>query len=142
MKANEIFQNMTKGEWITTQNHVPNTNPKIKCLAPNDVARTIIGELLIHSAGNYHINENEAQTNAEAICNAVNNTYGKGIDPGVVPEMLKLLQRYEYYFEELHERLQKENGNTQETISAHHSFLEFQSLIEKATLTQSETVNP
>ena len=43
--------------------------------------------------GGYEIPDyDEAQANAALICDAVNNTAGKGIDPNAVPGLLKSLQ--------------------------------------------------
>lgn len=44
----------------------------------------------------------EDDTNAAAIVSAVNNTYGAGINPAAVPEMLEALKKVMAYFDDDH----------------------------------------
>ena len=62
---------------IHTGNDSDNTYNKIAIMRGND---------------GYSPNYEQYQTNAALICDAVNNTAGKGIDPVAVPGLLKALQ--------------------------------------------------
>jgi copper chaperone CopZ len=73
MNAQEIKQNMTKGEWVVDGQDIINQE---KCMAC-DV---------------FGLSDVQIEANANAITTAVNNTYGKGIDPTKVEQMFEELQ--------------------------------------------------
>lgn len=73
MTQQEIFQNMTKGELSYT-----NFKPQDRFEVYSDSSRTVIAKINYNDATGKNI---EHEANVEAICSAVNNTYGKGINP-------------------------------------------------------------
>lgn len=77
MTQQEIFKNMTKGEWKGNYT----THAQIQAADPND--KEWIRPVGI-MGGNYH---EEAEANMYGVCSAVNNTYGRGINPESVEKM-------------------------------------------------------
>ena len=87
------MKNITPGEWLPTLDP-RNEENWIICIPTNNTVRTIA---TIHKLSTYHGLQDEA--NAEAICKAVNNTYGyrseqfpNGIDPEETPNALEKIQ--------------------------------------------------
>jgi hypothetical protein len=76
MNQQEIKANMTQGTWIANDNY---------CIVEINKGSIEIWEMdddrCMH----------DAKANAEAITHAINNTYGKGINPESVPDMFNAL---------------------------------------------------
>lgn len=76
MTAQEIKKNMTQGEWevgALGEDTIYSNAKEDQCLGTMDC--------------DYGTFEND-KANVLAIVTAVNNTYGKGIDPAIVPELV------------------------------------------------------
>ena len=86
MKYAEIKEKMTQGEWQLVHRTVIEKPVRIQehfAIAPEGGPT-----MAFLPDGRIDIQE----SNAHAIVTAVNNTYGKGIDPETVPELLKQLK--------------------------------------------------
>jgi len=79
MTQKEIKQNMTQGEWNFTYSSKDNNYQIYN-------ADTVAPIANLDNSG-----FSPANNNVQAICHAVNNTYGIGIDPTKVGEMHRLL---------------------------------------------------
>ncbi len=75
---------ITQGEWKVIKN---NSNPESTRSTGIKASRIWIGSMYFIADHPALICE-ESEANAEAICKAVNNTYGKGIDPEKIGELL------------------------------------------------------
>lgn len=69
--------NITPGGWITDKSHAIDREG-VTIWAGDNIIADVVPDV--------HDQEEE---NAKAICNAVNGTYGKGIDPAGVEEVIK-----------------------------------------------------
>jgi len=123
MKNNEIFAQMSNGEWKAKpyqDNFIISTN--------SDWIAEVNGgkELLTDIA------PKEGIANVEAIVTAVNETYGKGIDPACVSEMFYALKAF----------LAASNATKDRNSRLLSAAIQAKSAIEKATITKSETVTP
>ena len=96
MKQTEIFQNMTKGEWYLSGSPVALNRYKIPFKSVK-TSKGIGGVIIASVMGNTlpptdfptHAERKKlnAEANAAVIVSAVNNTYGKGINPESVEKM-------------------------------------------------------
>ena len=83
MTQQEIKENMTKGTWVSSNAY---------CIV--EINKGSIDLWDIDEDRNIH----DPKANALAITHAINNTYGKGINPESVPEMYNALQTLKAYF--------------------------------------------
>ncbi len=76
--------NITKGEWTSKDLHITSKDGK-------RIGNTLLMSFEDDGRGRI-IKDTEGESNAEAIVTAVNNTYGKGINPESVPTLLATLE--------------------------------------------------
>lgn len=89
MDAKTIYQNMTKGEWVPSNETILNDRYVKVCQFFNKMEED-------------YENKN---ANKAAICSAVNSTYGKGINPESVWQMLNQLKEYVEFCEREPQRM-------------------------------------
>ena len=79
----------TQGKW--TKSNPATTNKRLFAI---HVGKLLVAKTCDHldRFNNSLITPEQAKANAALICDAVNNTAGKGIDPVAVPGLLKALQ--------------------------------------------------
>jgi hypothetical protein len=77
MNQQEIFQNMTKGEWKELNGFISDSDDNLIC----------------QFFDRFEDDMELALFNRPAIISAVNNTYGKGINPESVENLYKLLEK-------------------------------------------------
>jgi len=124
--SNEIFNNMTKGEWSFSNkgNAIISSEWGIEPDEKNGEEGINVQIISTFAA----MGGNHPNVDIEAIVNAVNGTYGKGIDPVCVGEILEAL---------------KQLYDATKTFSVLHGQTKImqlsKSVIEKATLTHSLT---
>lgn len=83
--------NYTKGEWkIELDNVIFSDETIITC---GNVKPVLICRLSNIRGDSFTNNGEYIEDNAQAICSAVNNTYGKNINAEAVPELLEALKR-------------------------------------------------
>lgn len=95
MTQQEIFQNMTKGELSATY-HVGLTPLNVRFKAVHYKSVIDKHENYANAHGKSDIN---TEANAAAIVLAINNTYGKGINPEAVEELVNQLRQYVEFIE-------------------------------------------
>lgn len=85
MTHQEIKKNMTQGTWVVTHDeHIQ--------------ADSDIGYFIADCGFKNNNKDFSFKYNSIAITHAINNTYGKGINPESVPEMFNALQSLKAYF--------------------------------------------
>ena len=99
MNQTEIFQNMTKGKWLTQKwVEVKGESCVSEITAANGVPYGT-GVAKVVYEGNQNLNAEVINGTANAIISAVNNTYGKGINPESVEKMKSVLQKIQDWTE-------------------------------------------
>lgn len=117
----EIYKNMRSDKWYISD--IKLYNHESIFIGSNNLALAEVFGI-----------ENVATANADAICNAVNSTYGQGIDPACVPEMLKALKEVENVLRMV--------SLIDKTNTSEKALNNVKRIIEAATLTKSSTVKP
>jgi len=122
LSAQEIKTNMTTGQWNISDNDIVAVYHKIGTL---------------QGIFNAQMGKFEHNNNGAAICNSINNTYGKNINPEAVPELLRMLKCFVDVIDMIADSKGVMEERTREvyvTIQQSETYIQSRAAIEKATI--------